>query len=127
MVEEEAVMISLCKTKKKKMKEKDEVGLNKMLAQEMTLSLIAQNKGGTKANIDSLVKRPFMALKKSKGKEKVLELNEEPTHMDLHSLKESKDVDSLLVIPVNEPGGKRGQTDRGASRGGQSSWNMREG
>jgi hypothetical protein len=41
-------------------------------------------------------------LKKSKGKEKVLELNEKPMHMDLHSLKESKDVDSLLVIPLNE-------------------------
>jgi hypothetical protein len=32
MVEEEAIMTPLCKTKKKKRKEKDEVGLNKVLA-----------------------------------------------------------------------------------------------
>jgi hypothetical protein len=108
MVEEEPIMTPLHKTKKKMMKEKDEVGLNKVLAQEMTLSLVAQNKGGTKASIDSLVKRPFMTLKKNKGKKKVPELNEELMHMDLHSLKESKDVDSLLVIPLNQPGWEKG-------------------
>lgn len=37
------------KTKKKKMKGKDEVGQSKVLAQEMTLSLVAKSKGGTEA------------------------------------------------------------------------------
>jgi hypothetical protein len=74
----------------------------------MILSFIAQNKGGTKASIDLLVKRPFTALKKSKGKEKVPKLNEELMHMDLHSLKESKDVDSLLLIPLNQHGWEKG-------------------
>ncbi len=97
-----------CKTKKEKMKEKDEVGSNKVLAQEMTRSFIAQNKGGIKANIDSSVKRPFTTLKKHKGKEKVLELNEELVHMDMHLLKESKDVNSLLVIPLNQPKREKG-------------------
>jgi hypothetical protein len=59
------------------------------------------------------VKRPFTALKKNKGKEKVPTLSEEPVHMDLHSLKESKDVDSLLIIPLNQLG-----KEKGASRGG---------
>jgi hypothetical protein len=74
----------------------------------MTFSPVTQKKGGTKANIYSLMKRPFMALKKSKGKEKVLKLSEEPMHMDLHSLKESKDVDSLLVILLNQPKKEKG-------------------
>jgi hypothetical protein len=72
MVEDEAKMTPLPKTKIKKMKKKDEVGLNKVLAQEMTLSLVAQNKGGTKASIDLLVKRPFTTLKKSRGKKIIL-------------------------------------------------------
>jgi hypothetical protein len=36
----------------------------------MTSSLVAQNKGRTKANINSLVKRTFTALKKKQGEAK---------------------------------------------------------
>jgi len=79
-----------------------------VLAQEMTFSPVAQNKGTTKVNINSLVKRFFMDLKKNKGKEKIPKLSEELVHMDLHSLKESKDVDSLLFILLNQPKREKG-------------------
>jgi len=49
-----------------------------------------------------------MDLKKNKGKEKIPKLSEELVHMDLHSLKESKDVDSLLFILLNQPKREKG-------------------
>jgi hypothetical protein len=60
------------------------------LVQENTPSPIAHNKGGTKVNMDSSVKKPPTTPKKNKGKEKVSEPSKEPPiHVYLHSSKES--------------------------------------
>jgi hypothetical protein len=45
-----------------KKKGKDVVGQNKALVQEKIPSPITQNKGGTKVNMNSLVKKPFVTL-----------------------------------------------------------------
>jgi hypothetical protein len=76
------------------------VGPSKVLVQEKTPSPIAQNKGGIKANMDSLVKKPFMTPKKKKGKEKVSKLNKEPpTHVHLHFSKESNRRRFFIGLP----------------------------
>jgi hypothetical protein len=84
------------------MKRKDEVGPSKVLAQEMTLSLVAKSKGGTEASIGLSTKRTFVVVKKNKGEKKNPKLNEKLVHLDLHSSKESNgDGEFLLVIPLN--------------------------
>jgi hypothetical protein len=69
----------------KKKKGKDRVGTSKTLVQEKTPSPITQNKGRTKANMDSSVKKPLVTLEKNKEKEKVSEPSKEPSiHVYLH-------------------------------------------
>jgi len=66
------------------------VGPSKVLVQEKIPSPVAQNKGGIKANMDSLVKKPLVTPKKKNGKKKVSKLSKEPpTHVYLHFSKES--------------------------------------
>ncbi len=69
LMEEEIAMTPLHKNIKKK--GKDGVGPNKASTQEKTPSPIAQKKGGTETSVSSLVKKPLLDPKKSKGKEKI--------------------------------------------------------
>lgn len=84
-VVEEAVEAPPHKSKKNKRKRKDEVGPSKAMAQERTPSLVALSKGEIKTSVGSLIKT-IVVPKKSKGKEKFLELKEDSLeHMDFHS------------------------------------------
>jgi hypothetical protein len=63
---EEAVETPPHKSKKKKMKRKDEVRPSKVVAEERTSSLVALNNGEIKASVGSPIKTP-MVPKKNKG------------------------------------------------------------
>jgi hypothetical protein len=72
---EEEVKMTLRKTKKKK--GKDMVGSNKVPTWEKMPSPMSKSRGGIEASMGLPIKMPPMAPKKSKGKEKVLNPNEE--------------------------------------------------
>ncbi len=85
---------------KQEKKGKDGVGPNKALTQEKTLSPIVENKGRIETSVGSPVKKALEALKKNKGKERVLHSSEKLlVHVHLHSFKEFNiEGDSLLVL-----------------------------
>ncbi len=85
------------------------VGSNKVPSWEKMPSLMSKNREGTEASMSLLIKMPLVAPKKSKGKEKVLDPNEEPfLHVNnLHSSKESNDESDFLIIPLDRPSKER--------------------